>query len=152
MKKILSISFVLILAIGLTACGETKEEKIADNIIDMAEKTGEKMNDQTKEIFKDAIENSPEFQKEIADEMAQLPKVMKVAKSYRSCLADADDKDDAIECYEEADEYADKLGIIEEDEEDLNPEEEFGEWTAEDKAKLLAEMDEGLKFFEQMNK
>ena len=159
MKKLLSIGFVLMLTIGLTACGETQEEKnekTVDKIIEMAEETGENVDDKTKEMMKDAFANSNELVNQVEEEMnklkEELPSTLKIMKFYRDCLEDADDKDDAIECYEEADEYADELGIIEEDDEELDPEEEFGDWTAQDKERLLAEMDEGLKMMEQFTK
>ena len=155
MKKILSISFVLILAIGLTACGETKEEKAVNNAVNnisnMAERNGEKVDDQTKEMMKNALNSSKEFQQDVANEMAQMPKIIKVTKSYRNCLSDADDKDEAIECYNDADKLADELGIVQDDEE-LNADEEFGDWTADDKAKLIDEMDQSLKEIEQYMK
>jgi len=148
MKKILSIGFVLMLAISLTACGETKEEKVINNIV---EKSGEKVDDQTKEIIKDALNNSKEFQDDIANTMSQMPKIIKVSKSYQDCLESADTKNEAIECYQESDKYADELGIIEEDYE-FNPDEEFGDWTAEDKTHLLTELKEDLKRAEQFIK
>jgi len=143
------------LAIGLTACGKTTKEektaKVVDKVIEMTEKTGEKVDDKTKEIMKDTLNNSKEFQDDIANTMSQMPKIIKVSKSYQNCLEGADSKDDAIKCYQESDKYADELGIIEEDYE-FDPDEEFGDWTAEDKARLLAEMKEGLKMAEQFTK
>lgn len=142
-------------AISLSACGvtkETKEEKAVNALINLAEESGEKIDDQTKDIIKEALESSDELMSEISDEIAQIPQILKVAKSYRDCLADADKKKEAIKCYEEAEEMADDLEIVDEyeDEDDeLNADEEFGDWTAEDKAKALAEMDEGLKMMEQ---
>lgn len=145
MKKVFSIVFVLFMALGLTACGETTEEKAVNNLI---EKVGENADDQTKALIKDAINNSEELQQELVGEMAQIGLIAKVAKVYHACLVEADDKGDAIECYEDADKLADKIGIIEEDDE-FNPDEEFGDWTPEEKSQLLAEMEAGLKFFEE---
>jgi hypothetical protein len=151
MKKILSIGFVLMIAIGLTACGETKEEKIVNNIIDITEKAGEKVDDQTKEILNNVVKNSPEFQKQIANEMAQMPSTLKVAKFYRDCLSDAEDKEDAIECYNDADKMAQDLGLPE-DPEEFNADEEFGNWSEETRQQFISEMDNDLKLMEQFMK
>lgn len=152
MKRTLSIVFVLMLSIGLTACGETKEEKTVNNIVNIAEKSGEKVDDQTKEIMKNAINNSEDFQNEIADEMVKMPKIIKVFKVYRKCLGDADDKDEAITCYEEADKMADDLGIEEDNEDEFNADEEFGDWSTEKKKSVLSEMDMDMKNMEQFMK
>lgn len=152
MKKTLSIVFVLMLSIGLTACGETKEEKTVNNIVNITEKSGEKVDDQTKEIMKNTINNSKDFQNEIADKMAQMPKIIKFFKAYRECLGDADDKDDAIECYKEAKKMADDLGIEEDNEENFDADEEFGDWSTEKKKSVLSEMDMDMKNMEQFMK
>ncbi len=158
MKKVLLISLTFVLAIGLTACGETKEEKVekavdktVDQMVDMAENAGETIDPNAKEMMKEVLNNNESFQQEMASEMDQLPKIAKVARFYRDCLADADSKGEAIECYEDADDMADDLGIVGEDDEALNADEEFGDWTPESKKRVLMEMDEGLKYFEQMN-
>lgn len=158
MKKLLSISLVLIFALSLSACGKTKTEKATkktteDYIDTMLEVSDEEVSDEEREVIKNALNNSDDFAQQIEEEMKQLPAMLQVATTYRDCLKDASSKKKAIKCYEKADKMANDLGIEEDEEfanEEFNADEEFGDWTDEEKEAIVSEMTESLKFMEQI--
>ncbi len=177
MKKYLLLA--IIPALFLTGCGdETAEKKVQDKAIDegleLFKDLGEmvKKGSSNEDIGKEALsgmmegagnvaeeipaETKEEIGENIKEEMAkmqeELPKTIKLLKVYKKCLTSADSKKDAIKCYEETDKLAKKMGINEkeDEEDDFNADDEFGEWTAEDKKKTLSELDMGLAFMNAM--
>ncbi len=179
MKKHLLLLTVLPMLL-LTGCGDTtEEEKIQDKVVDegleLIKGLGEMVQDgaSNEDIGKEALNKMAEgvvnigeevpdgtmekigenIKTEMAKMQEELPKTIELLKVYKKCLSSADSKSDAVTCYEKTDKLAKKMGIEEdedEDEDDFDAEDEFGEWTAEDKKKTLSELDMGLSFMEAM--
>jgi len=77
----------------------------------------------------------------------QMPKILTLLKSNRSCLSDAQSKSDAKSCEEKSIKLAKKLGMDDmyEGEDDT---EEFT-WSENEKKQALLEMDQGIKEIEK---
>ncbi len=175
MKKLLTITFVLALAVSLTACGQTETEKrgneLADKVAEKLDKvttmTNDEMADKMAEGMKEAM--GDEYSDEVGDSMKEalangnamgamkdelnkmkenLPKSIQVMTFYKSCLEEAETKEGAIICYKKADELSDELGLPDEEDKEFNPDEEFGDWTEVDKKATLATLELGLKSME----
>ncbi len=153
MKKTLSIAFVLIMAMGLTACGETKEEKMVNEIVDVAQKAGENIDDQTKEMMKKALENNKEAFDNNRNEIEVIGgnSVVGFIKMYRKCLAKADTKKEATECFVSTNKKAIEMGLPD-DSKNFDADEEFGDWSASAKENLLKKLEEDSKRMELMTK
>jgi len=156
MKKLLSIGFILTLSLVLTACGQTKEEEAAEQILDkignaFEEAIDENLDEETADLLKENLESVGDVQNELEELAEEMPKVVEVATYYRDCLKDADKKDDAVECYEDADKMADDLGLEkDENQAEFDADSEFGEWSDEEKELMILQMDQGISMMQMM--
>ncbi len=78
----------------------------------------------------------------------QMPKVLTLLKSNRSCLSDADSKSDAQVCEEKSIKLAKELGMDDMYDYEEEEEEEFV-WNESEKKQALLEMDEGIQQIEK---
>ncbi len=92
--------------------------------------------------------DDPEVQDDLAKMQADLPKTLELAKEYRACLQDADDRDQAVDCQKTAQAKAKKLGL-EDDELDDDLSSDLKSWTAEDKVRELKKMDDSIALMEK---
>lgn len=107
----------------------------------------EQMTDEEKAMAKAmmaVLSQDPEFQAKFQKMKDDFPTAVKLGKEYSSCLEDADDKPEALDCQKEAMEKAEKLGL-EEDDVDENFEDDLGNWSAEEKKIYLQELNADLQ-------
>ncbi len=178
MKKIFLIISMLILSIFITSCWEdkvedkvenkvenkinqeqTKEEqnkKIIDEISDTTKEISDKIaswkitSEEAEQIMLDWLNNSKTVKSQLELQKEQMPKLFELMKEQESCLKDADNKDDVIDCVEDSKKLAKKMGISEmymddgadEDLKDLV-------WDDAEKEKTLKEMEEWLAEMEE---
>lgn len=90
------------------------------------------------------LSQDPEFQKEFKKMQEDLPKTVELAKEYRGCLQDAEDKPEAIDCQKTIGEKAKALGL-EDDDLDDSLGDDLGNWSATEKQKYLQELDNDLQ-------
>ncbi len=134
MKKLL-LSTLLCALLPLSQAQQSEQDKVAEENLDG--------------IAEVLLADNEELQAEFAKMQADLPKTLELAKEYRACLQDADDKEEATDCGKDAQAKAKKMGI-EDDELDEDLDSDFKSWTAEDKARELKEMDESIAMMEKV--
>ena len=175
MTKIYSMVLATTLLVGLLGCGETEEvktptkapleSKAEDSSVvtesqikaDMAKAMGEvhktimanpKMSEEEqKKLVVETLVNSDSMKNQFEKQKEMMPKMVKFMKSNRTCLQDANSKEDAKECEKKAEEMAKKLGF--DDEVSEEEEEEEFHWDKAEKKRVLLEMDEGIKEMEK---
>ena len=149
MKKTLLISLTLMIAVGLSACGKTQKENAVDKMVDkavnVAENTGKKVDEKTKEAMKDMVKGSEEATGMINKKMDKMKIELEVSRVYKKCLKSAMSKNAAIKCFEKANKLAVKSGLADGSEK-FDADAQFGDWSAERKAKLLKELDDMEEF------
>ncbi|MDP8176800.1 hypothetical protein QJU83_04495 [Pasteurella skyensis] len=134
MKKIFLLS--LLFAMLPFAQAQTQQDKVAEESLDS--------------IATVLLADSKELQAEFAKMQADLSKSFELAKEYRSCLQDADEKEEAIECQKNVRDKAQVLGLEEEtlDEDYLGG--DLKNWTTEEKTQYLKELDLNIAFMEKI--
>lgn len=111
----------------------------------------EEMTDEEKAMAKAMmvmLSQNPEFQEKIKKIREDYPKALALGKEYSSCLTDADDKPEALDCQKVATEKANKLGL-EEDDTDDNFGDDLGNWSAKEKQAYLQEINTDLQAMEK---
>lgn len=89
-----------------------------------------------------------EFQKEFVKMQQDLPKILDLAKQYRSCLQEADNKPAAVSCQKDTAAKAEKMGL-EDDGLDESLADDLGNWSTAEKQKYLQELDQDLQKMEE---
>ncbi len=135
--------------------GKEALNKVAEGFASLSGEDIPELSEETKKALGENTETMKKIGENMKTEMEKmqedLPKTIELLKSYKKCLENAGSKGDAIKCYEKTDKMAKKLGIgDEEEEDDFNADEDFGEWTPEDKKSAISELDMGLSFMEAM--
>ncbi len=134
MKKLL-LSTLLCTILPLAQAQQSEQDKAAEKTLDG--------------IAEVLLADNEELQAEFAKMQSELPKTLELAKEYRACLQDADDKEDAIDCRKDTQAKAKKMGLEEDDlDEDLDS--DLKSWTTEDKARELKEMDKNIAMMEKV--
>jgi len=171
MKKLILISLMLMLSLFITSCWEDKVEEVKTQEQVSAEQPKEivkEISDTTKEISEkiasweitgeeaekmmlDWLNNSKTVKSQLELQKEQMPKLFKLIKGQQSCIKDADDKGDLMDCVEDSKKMAKKMWISEmymddEDEEELKN----LVWDDAEKEKTLKEMSEWLAEMEKM--
>jgi len=82
------------------------------------------------------VEVPQQMKKKLDIEMKKMPEMITVASFYKSCLARAQTKDEAVQCYKVSNRKAQALGVPS-DEKTFNPDAEFGVWDAQKKREVL---------------
>ncbi len=93
-----------------------------------------------------ALSQTPQMNNELKKMQHDMPIMLKLAKEYRKCLKKADNTRGAQACEERIEEKSSKLGMMPEFYEN---EEKIASWSAEDKKKELAELDESITQLEK---
>ncbi|PID47105.1 MAG: hypothetical protein CR967_05615 [Proteobacteria bacterium] len=89
-----------------------------------------------------------EFQKNFAKLQKNLPKTLALLKEYRSCLQKTNIKSDATNCQKKSKAKADKLGLEDEDLDEILTD-DLGEWSGETKKQYLQELSEDVDYMEE---
>jgi hypothetical protein len=140
----------------MTACfnkkDKTEEVQIdADEMIEeVVEEALEDLDHEEKEMIKEVLKNS-EVKEELKEAQGEMMAMKELMVFFRDCLEDANSRKAALNCADKAEDLADDLELADDEEfDDDELEEEIGDWTDEDKKRILSEMDEALKFIEVM--
>ncbi len=135
MKKLL-LSSLLLAFLPLAQAQQSEQDKAAEKTLDG--------------IAEVLLADNEEVKAEVAKMKSDLPKTLKLAKEYRTCLQDTDDKEDVIECRRDAQEKSEKMGLEDEDFNDGWEGDDLKNWTVADKAKELREMDKSITMMEEV--
>ncbi len=93
-----------------------------------------------------AFSDSPQMKNELKKMQHDMPIMLKLTKEYRKCLKRADNKGEAQACKERINKKGRKLGIMSGSRENGK---KITSWSAEDKKKELAELDESIAHLEK---
>lgn len=121
-----------------------------ENLQQTMQQQGKTLNEASEEDVKEAMSNAMSQNKGMQSQLEKmktdLPKMLKVGKEYRACIADANSKSEAQSCDKAASAKAKRLGI-DDDEDDMQ--DRFGSWSAAEKKAHLKEIDEGMAEMEK---
>ncbi len=140
MKKVILGVFVLMMAVSLTGCGETKQEKAVDDFTKKIEDLDKDMTREMKKAGEEIKKGEEKTRKEVEsmknskNEKSAAEK-LEETKDLKKCLTKAAAKSSALDCYrtfgnedfKDGDAAATNLGI--------------DEWTPEDKQRSLKQTD-----------
>lgn len=170
MKKIIIGIITLVVVVGayfyFTKNNEPAQNKIANeknevatkinnevkiNIQEIAEKVqnGEITEEEANSMMINSITSSQTFENEFEKTKVLMPKIILLSKHSLSCLEKAVSKFAAKTCVTAAELEAKMIGI-DDLEYDEYEDDGIGNWSAEEKVSLIAEMNEGIMYMEAM--
>ena len=132
---------------------QAKQEalKVGKEVVQMGEsikeaqkkiKANPNMSDKEREkVIMESMMNSKSMMSKFEKQKASMPKMLKMMKSYRACIADTNSQSDMDECVKKVKKSTHKLGL---DELGDNEEEKLV-WSKANREKTLKEIDEGIK-------
>ncbi len=154
LNKLTLISILLFCATSIYAQNPSDQEKMLQDMDRVMEKVQAQLKAnpnmsaaEQKALVTQMMNQSKTGQDMLSKQKAQLPKILKILKSNRTCLSKADTKSDANVCEKKAEKLANKIGF----EEDFEAEEENEQhfvWNKKEKNKILAEIDEEITHIE----
>ncbi|MBM9519592.1 hypothetical protein JWG39_07130 [Desulforhopalus vacuolatus] len=97
-------------------------------------------------MFIQQMMNSPQAKAKFQQEKDQMPKMLKMMKSFASCLEGCSSQKDADRCVEKASKLSQKLGL----DEDFSDDEDPFIWDENTKEQVLAEFQENIQRVEQI--
>ena len=116
------------------------EEIDMQGLIEKAQ-SGEISEEEFEAEMKKSLSQSKTFNSEFEKYKELMPSYLKVAKSYKECISDANSLSAANSCWDSAERMSKSLGL---DYEEDTGDEKFTSWTNQDKQRELTELDEGI--------
>ena len=148
MKKVVVISFVLMMAIGLAGCGKSKQEKALDDFTDKMEGLNKDMMSEMKKMEKTMEKKEAAMEKRSKKKVKKTEKTtaqnLEGMKGLKKCIVKADSKKEALDCHRELDDFTnDEAAAINTG---------INEWTKADKEKVIKRTDNLIKLLEMHGK